>query len=93
MARPFLDFRPTWSALCRVAPNISGSVRLRATKFIRTCGTCTAVPLCRFQDGQHGRGAAKGAQPAMVGGDMLVVAGAGSEKVAQLVVTATEPGG
>ncbi len=29
----------------------------------------------------------------MVGGDMLVMAGAGAENVAQLVVTSTEPGG
>ncbi len=46
-----------------------------------------------FQDGQHGHGPAKEAQPAMVDGDMLVMAGAGAEKVAQLVVTSTELGG
>ena len=48
---------------------------------------------CGFEEAQHGRGPAKEEQSAAVGGDRLVVAGAETEEVAELVVTAAEPGG
>src|SRR5918998_6860256 len=44
------------------------------------------------QDGEHGRGPAKEAQSAAVCGDMLVVTGAGTEDVPELVVPSAEPG-
>ena len=46
-----------------------------------------------LQDGQHGRGPPEVEQSAAVGGNVLVVAGAEAEKVAQVIVSATEPGG
>ncbi len=51
------------------------------------------VLLCGFQDGQHGPGTSEVEQPAAVGNDMLVVAGAGVEEVALLIVTSdrTQP--
>ena len=49
--------------------------------------------LCGLEDAQHGHGPAKKEQPAAVGGDGLVVAGAEAEEVAELVVTSAEPGG
>jgi DDE domain len=48
-------------------------------------------PSGRFHDGQHRRGAAERAKSAMIGGNMLVVAGPGTEEVAQLVVSSAEP--
>jgi hypothetical protein len=48
---------------------------------------------CGFEEAQHGHGPAKEEQSAAVGGDKLVVAGAKAEEVAELVVTAAEPGG
>ena len=69
-----------------------GYVRVRASKY----GVCSCMGggwLGGFQDGQHGHAPAKEAQPVMVGGDMLAVAGAGAEKVAQLIMTSTEPPG
>jgi hypothetical protein len=48
---------------------------------------------CGFEEAQHGHGPAKEEQSAAVGGDRLVVAGAKAEEVAELVVTAAEPGG
>src|SRR5688572_16954127 len=44
-------------------------------------------PSGRFEDGQHRRGPAEQEQPTAVGGDVLVVAGAGSEEVAEFVVS------
>ena len=50
--------------------------------------------LCGPEDTQHGHGPAEEEeQSAVVGGDMLVVAGAEAEEVAELVVTSAEPGG
>ena len=45
-----------------------------------------------FEDGQHRRGPAEQEQPTAVGGDVLVVAGAGSEEIAEFVVSPAEPG-
>ena len=46
-----------------------------------------------MQDGQHGRGPPEVEQPASVGGNVLVVAGAEAEKVTEFVVGLAEPGG
>ena len=46
-----------------------------------------------MQDGQHGRGPPEVEQSAAIGGNMLMGAGAEAEKVAQFIVSATEPGG
>ena len=46
-----------------------------------------------FQYGQQGHASAEEAQPAMVGGDVLVVVGAGMEDVVQLIIALAEPGG
>jgi hypothetical protein len=46
----------------------------------------------RFEDGQHRRGPAEEERAAAVGGDVLVLAGAGSEEVVELVVSPAEPG-
>ena len=46
--------------------------------------------LCRFEDGECGCGATEVEQAAAVGGDMLVVAGAEEEEVAEHVEAATE---
>src|ERR1700722_6478351 len=43
-----------------------------------------------FQDTQNRCGAAKEVEPAVVGGDLLIGSGAGTEKATQLVVGATE---
>jgi hypothetical protein len=43
-----------------------------------------------FQYSQHRCGAAKEVEPAVVGGDLLIGSGAGTEKVTQLVVGAAE---
>ena len=51
------------------------------------------VRSCGSEDAQHGHGPAKEEQSAAAGGDVLVVAGAKAEEVAQLVVTSAEPGG
>lgn len=47
---------------------------------------CIGVPLRRFQGNQHGHGAAEKEHSAAVSGNVLVVAGTGSEEVMQLVV-------
>ncbi len=74
---------PAWS---------SGSVRVRASKY-RVC-SCVGGGYSRgFQDGQHDHAPAEEAQPAAIGGQVFVVAGAGTEEVAQLVMASTEPGG
>src|SRR3954468_8373825 len=46
-----------------------------------------------FQDAQHGHGPPEKEQPAAIGGNVLVRAGTETEKVAELVVAAAEPGG
>jgi hypothetical protein len=54
---------------------------------------CGDVRSCGLEEAQHGHCPAKEEQSAAVGGDVLVVAGAKAEEVAQLVVTSAEPGG
>jgi hypothetical protein len=44
-----------------------------------------------FQQAQYGRSAAKEVESAAVGGDMLMLAGAGAEEVTQLIVGLAEP--
>ena len=56
----------------------------------RTCGD---VPSRGFQDGQHRHGAAEELESAAIGGNVLVVAGARAEEVAEFIVSPTEPGG
>ena len=46
-----------------------------------------------LQDAQHGHGSPEKEQPAAIGGNMSVMAGAEAEKVAELIVAAAEPGG
>jgi hypothetical protein len=69
-----------------------GSVSTRASKYSLCPRTCSDAPLCSFQDGQH-RHTPPEEESLAVGGHMLMVAGARAEKVAQLIVSATEPGG
>jgi hypothetical protein len=69
-----------------------GSVRARASQYRLSWDE--ADPGSRsFQDGQHRHSAAEELEPAAVGGNMLVVAGARAEKVAEFVVGLAEPGG
>lgn len=49
--------------------------------------------LCGFEDAQHDHGSAEGEQSAASGGNVLVVAEAEAEKVAELIVASAEPGG
>jgi hypothetical protein len=46
-----------------------------------------------LQHAQHGHGAAEELESAAIGGNMLVMTGARAEKVAEFIVSATEPGG
>ena len=71
---------------------MAGYVRARATS-IGLCSFGSKGLPGGFQDGQHGHGSAREAQSAMVGGDVLVVAGTRTQEVAQLVMPSTEPGG
>ena len=48
---------------------------------------------CGLQDGQHGHAAEEELESAAVGGHVLMVAGARAEKVAEFIVSATEPSG
>ena len=70
-----------------------GSVSTRASKYSLCSRTGGNVPSRGFQDGQHGHGAAEELESAAIGGNMLVVAGARTEKVAQFIVSPAEPGG
>src|SRR3954453_8590868 len=70
-----------------------GSVRARASRYNLCSRTCGDVPLRGFQDGQHRHGAAEKLESAASGGNVLMVAGAEAEKVAQFIVSATEPSG
>ncbi len=45
-----------------------------------------------MQNGQHGRGPPEVKQSAAVGGNVLVMAGAEAEEVAQFIVSPAEPG-
>jgi hypothetical protein len=44
-----------------------------------------------LQDGHYGRSAAEELEPVVVGGNMLMCTGAGTEEVAQFIVASTEP--
>ena len=44
-----------------------------------------------FHDGQHRRGSAEKTKSAMIGGNMLAVAGSEAKEVAQLIVPSAEP--
>src|SRR3954447_1576082 len=70
-----------------------GSVRARASKYSLCSRTCGNVPSRGFQDGQHRHGAAEEVESAAIGGNVLVVAGARAEKVAEFIVSPAEPGG
>src|SRR5215207_2033818 len=72
--------------------DIIGSVRAGANQY-RLCWDEANPGSCGLQNGQHGRGPPEVEQPASVGGNMLVVAGAEAEEVAQFVVSPAEPGG
>ena len=69
-----------------------GSVRARASKYSLCSRTDDDVLSRSFQDGQHGRSPPEVEQSASVGGNVLMVAGAEAEEVAQFIVGATEPG-
>src|SRR3954469_16035748 len=71
----------------------SGSVSTRASKYSLCSRTGDDVRSRGFQDGQHRHGAAEELESAAIGGNMLVMAGAEAEKVAQFVVSPAEPGG
>src|SRR4051812_24370455 len=71
----------------------TGSVRTRASKYSLCFRTCGDVPSRGFQDGQHGRGPPEVEQSLAVGGNVLVMAGAEVEKVAEFVVGPAEPSG
>src|SRR5215208_5934653 len=70
-----------------------GSVSTRASKYSLGSRTCGDVQSCGFQDGQHRHGAAEELESAAIGGNVLMVAGARAEKVAQCIVSPAEPGG
>src|SRR3954452_12379703 len=72
---------------------VTGSVRARASKYNLCSRTCGDVPSRGFQDGQHRHGAAEELESAAIGGNVLVVAGARAEKVAEFIVSPAEPGG
>src|SRR5688500_1320767 len=76
---------------CRAGER-SGSVSVRASKY-RLCWVEAGGWSSGFQDAQYGHGSPEEKQPAAIGGDMLVTAGAEAEKIAELVVAAAEPGG
>ena len=69
-----------------------GSVRARASQY-RLSWDEANPGSCGLQNGQHGRGPPEVEQPAPVGGNVLVGAGAEAEEVAQFIVSATEPSG
>src|SRR4051795_12607767 len=69
-----------------------GSVRARARKHCLSWDEANPGS-CGLQDGQHGRGPPEVEESAAIGGNMLVMAGAEAEKVAQFIVSATEPSG
>src|SRR5215204_386862 len=70
----------------------AGSVRARASQYSLCSRTYGDIPSCGLQDGQHGRSPPEVEQSAAVGGNVLMVAGAEAEEVAQFIVGATEPG-
>ena len=79
--------------IARILAEVEGSVSTRASKYSLCSRTCGDVPSRGFQDGQHRHGAAEELESAAFGGNVLVMAGARAEKVAQFIVSLTEPGG
>src|SRR5215204_901337 len=73
-------------------PFWTGSVRARARKY-RLSWDEANPGSCGLQDGQHGRSPPEVEQSASVGGNVLMVAGAEAEEVAQFIVSPAEPGG
>src|SRR3954451_15926963 len=73
--------------------DLRGYVRARASKYNLCSRTDDDVLSRSFQDGQHRHGAAEELEPAAIGGNVLVVAGARAEKVAEFIVSPAEPGG
>ena len=69
-----------------------GSVKARANMHRLRVRMSGSVWLRGFHDAQHGRRATEKPRSAAVGGNVLVVAGAEAEKVAQFVVGPAEPG-
>ena len=66
-----------------------GSVRARASQYRLNWNEANPGS-CGLQDGQH-RHTPPEEESSAVGGHMLMVAGARAEKVAQLIICATEP--
>jgi len=66
-----------------------GSVRTRASQ----CRLKANPGSCGLQDGQHGHTPPEVEESAAIGGNMLMVAGAEAEEVAQFIVSPAEPGG
>src|SRR4051794_34367262 len=85
-----LVFRHPRPVRCR--GSFQGSVRARASKD-RLSWDEANPGSCGLQDGQHGHTPPEVEQSASVGGNMLVMAGAEAEKVAEFIVSATEPSG
>src|SRR4051812_16362175 len=81
-----------WSTRPIPLPSHKGSVRARANKY-RLCWDEANPGSCGLQDGQHGHTPPEVEQSASVGGNMLMVAGAGAGEGAQVVVGPAEPGG
>ena len=73
-----------------ILTRLKGSVRSRASKY-RLCWVEAGVWSSGFQEAQHGHGSPDKEQPAAIGGDMLVTAGAEAEEVAELIVASAEP--
>jgi hypothetical protein len=71
--------------------SLDGSVRARASKYNLCFRMCGDIPSRGFQDGQHRHTPPEKEESAAVGGNMLVMAGARAEEVAQFIVGATEP--
>ena len=69
-----------------------GSVRTRASQ-CRLKWDEANPGSCGLQDGQHGHTPPEVEQSAAIGGNMLMVAGAEAEEVAQFIVSPAEPGG
>jgi hypothetical protein len=72
---------------------LGGSVRDRASKYNLFFRIDIGGRSCGFQDGQDSYRAAEELESAAVGGNRLVLAGEGAEKVAKLIITPAEPGG
>ncbi len=70
-----------------------GSVRARASQYSLCSRTDDDVLLRGLQRAQHRHGAAEKLESAAIGGNVLMVAAARAEEVAQLIVSSTEPGG